>query len=99
MTLDEIHDLLTEECGLVADPGERGDGRTYFLSKVVWTPQGTTRIVRVLRAPSGEAGQIRLCVSSDNNNSVFAKPPFDRHALRLLVRAEIAAFDKRRKPA
>lgn len=90
MTSDEIHHFLATECGLLSDGSERGLGRTWFLGRIDWHPASTTRILRVLHNPEKEALHIRLCVSSDNNNSVFLRSPFDAATLREAVKREIA---------
>lgn len=94
MTSEEIDQLLTKDFGLVSDPGERGSGQTYFFERVRWNPSDTTRVVRVLRDVSGNVMSMQLCISSDNNNSVLMKPPFDKDAVRQAVRDEIAALKK-----
>ncbi len=95
MNRTQIENLLAK-LGLVADPRERGEGRTYFLGSVVWAPACTTRILRLYTDQAGEVMQIGLCRSSDNNNSVFVRPPFDGGTLRALVAAEIALFERQR---
>jgi len=90
MTLDEMHTLLHGECGLVYDRCERGCGRTYFWREVRWAPQQTTRVLHVQCDAGGRVIHVRRCVSSDNNNSVFIRPPFRRELLRALVAEEIA---------
>ena len=94
MNRTQIENLLITGLGLVTDPRERGEGRTYFLGSVVWAPACTTRIVRVYADQDGEVVQIGLCRSSDNNNSVFVRPPFDPDTLRALLSAEIALFER-----
>ncbi|MFX6803826.1 hypothetical protein ABTH20_20425, partial [Acinetobacter baumannii] len=71
MTKEELHELLTKDFGLVIDPGERGDRRSYFLERVDWHPLSTTRILHIQYDQSGHVTHIKRCVSSDNNNSVF----------------------------
>jgi hypothetical protein len=89
MTFDEIDGFLRRDLGLVTDPNERGAGKTYFFKRAVWLPAETTRVVRVLQGVCGDVMAIKLCVSSDNNNSVLVKPPFERDVLRDLVNAEL----------
>jgi hypothetical protein len=92
----QIENLLAAELGLVTDPRERGEERSYFFGSVVWAPACTTRIVRLYADQAGEVTQIGLCRSSDNNNSVFVQPPFDSGTLRAWVAAEIALFERQR---
>jgi len=94
MTRSELHAFLTSRFGLVTDPGERGDGQTYFLGAVEWRPGRTTRILRAQLA-GDEVARIRLCVSSDNNNSVFVAMPADLERLARAVGEEIALFGAR----
>ena len=61
-------------------------------SRIDWRPASTTRLLRVLHDAEKNMPQIRLCVSSDNNNSVFLRPPFDAATLREAVMREIALF-------
>ncbi|MGO4330091.1 hypothetical protein AB4Z48_31125 [Cupriavidus sp. 2TAF22] len=92
MNKDELHAILTTEFDLVTDPAERGDGRSYFLREVIWHPASVTRILRAQYGPGDRVSRIRLCVSSDNNNSVFLAMPASREALHSAVLAEIAGF-------
>jgi len=94
MTFDELDDFLRNDIGLVSDAMERGAGKTYFLEKVTWLPSDTTRVVRVLPDAAGNVMCLKLCVSSDNNNSVLIKPPFEYGHLRTLVNAEIEMLSK-----
>jgi hypothetical protein len=89
MTLEEIHAILADEFGLLYDVNERGLARTYFLERVCWEPGRNTRIARVAYSPSGQVVSIRLCVSSDYNNSVFIRTPVEGNALRAAVISEI----------
>jgi hypothetical protein len=90
MTFDELDRFLVDDLGLVTDSGERGAGKTYFFQRVAWLPAETTQVVRVLPGARGEVMAVKLCVSSDNNNSVLIKPPFERDVLRERVNVEIA---------
>ncbi|KHK52823.1 hypothetical protein PI87_18650 [Ralstonia sp. A12] len=90
MTRQELHTFLTTHFDLVFDPVERGCARTYFLGKVAWHPSTTTRILHVQCDAVGVVSQIKRCVSSDNNNSVFVRLPMDWPALLQIVTDEIA---------
>lgn len=92
MTFEEANAILSNEIGLLYDMNERGLARTYFLGRVCWQPARNTRIARVAYAPSGQVVSIRLCVSSDNNNSVFVRTPVEEGELRTAVIAEIAEW-------
>ena len=94
MTLNELHNFLIGEFELVPDLQERGNGRTYFWKKVIWAPTATTRIVRTYYDSNGTVSRILLCVSSDNNNSVFVVPPFNKERLRTVIEDEIKLFQK-----
>jgi hypothetical protein len=93
MNLDEIDTFLTSELGLLVDPGERGNGKTYFWKKVAWLPSESTRVARILWTSSGEILAVQLCVSSDNNNSVLVRPPIEKCRLRTLVLGELASLE------
>jgi hypothetical protein len=97
MTFDELHTFLTAEFELVPDFLERGDGRSYFWREVVWAPALTSRIIRVHHDTNGMVTQIKLSVSSDNNNSVFIRPPFNEERLRVVIADQIALFLKTRR--
>ena len=100
MTLEEVDLILSKEFGLVADTKERGAARTYFLERVCWQPAQNTRVARVAYEMSGDVTSIRLCVSSDNNNSVFIDNPIEGNELRKAVVAEIEAWRRiRLQPA
>ena len=90
MNFDVLHPFLTAGFALVADERERGDARSYFWKQVDWTPASTTRIVRVHYDHHRIVTQMKLCVSSDNNNSVFISTPFDEERLRDAVSNEIS---------
>jgi len=92
MTQDDLHQFLTSLFDLVIDPIERGDGRSYFWQKVDWAPASTTRILRVQSDSAGIVTHARLCISSDNNNSVFIPMPLDQDKLHEAVTAEIALY-------
>lgn len=89
MTFDALHHFLTG-FALVADERERGNGRSYFWKRVDWAPASTTRVIRVHYDHHRTVTQMKLCVSSDNNNSVFISPPFNEERLRVAVSNEIA---------
>jgi hypothetical protein len=91
MTLEDIDLILSQELGLVSDAKERRSTRTYFLERVCWQPAQNTRVAHVAYEKSRNVTSIRLCVSSDNNNSVFAHSPIEENALRKAVAAEIEA--------
>lgn len=92
MTLNQLHDFFIDECELVADSTEQGNCRSYFWRKVVWIPVSTTKIVRVCHDTALVVTHIRLCVSSDNNNSVFVCPPYGKEHLREVIAQEIATL-------
>ncbi|EON16616.1 hypothetical protein CMPELA_10470 [Cupriavidus necator] len=92
LTAHALHSLLGTTFGLVTDPSERGSGRTYFLPPITWQPPRSTRILHVRTDAAGHVAQVRLCISSDNNNSVFAPQPVQWQTLRPLVAAEIAQY-------
>jgi len=92
MTQDDLHLFLTSLFDLVIDPIERGEGRSYFWQKVVWAPASTTRIIRVQSDSTGNITRVRLCISSDNNNSVFIPMPLDQDKIHEAVAAEIALY-------
>lgn len=96
MTLEEVDLVLSKELGLLFDAAERGSARTYFLERVCWLPAQNTSVVRVAYEMSGAVRSIRLCVSSDNNNSVFVRNPIEEDGLRKVVVAEIEAFRRSR---
>jgi hypothetical protein len=98
MKLEEVDAILSGELGLLSDANERGAARTYFLERVFWQPAQNTRIVRVAFDPSGDVASIRLCISSDNNNSVFVRTPVEANALRRAVVDEIEAWRRIRMP-
>ena len=89
---EELHDFLTREMSLVAEPEHSGSWRTYFFKEIVWHPSRTTRTVKVLFDGLGMPFKIQLCVSSDNNNSVFVAGPFEREGLRGMVEREIGGI-------
>lgn len=95
MTKSELHEFLTSTFDLVVDPIERGNGKTYFLKQVDWRPGSTTRVLRV-EGPGETVNQIRLCLSSDNNNSVFATHPLSPVGLMKVVSNEIGLLYERR---
>lgn len=93
MTLADLHALLTAQLGLVP---ERGNACSYFWQRVAWHPASTTRVARVHFDETQTVTQIRLCVSSDNNNSVFLPSPFEVRRLRAAIAGEIALLRQRR---
>ncbi|MWL86881.1 hypothetical protein GA566_05485 [Cupriavidus sp. SW-Y-13] len=93
MTKEELHELLTGDFGLVNDKVERGDRRSYFLKRVDWHPSSTTRILHVQYDQNGRVTQVKRCVSSDNNNSVFVRGSLERLVLRQAVEEEIAMYN------
>jgi hypothetical protein len=88
-TLDDLHQCLTREFGLVAEAPHGGSWRTYFFGRVEWHPSRSTRTVKVLLDAAGRPWKIQLCVSSDNNNSVFLAAPFGHPALKQAIDGEI----------
>lgn len=88
--IEELHDFLTRECALVAEPRHSGSWRTYFFKEIVRHPATTTRTVKVLLDHAGMPFRLQLCVSSDNNNSVFLAAPFSRDALKRAIDSETA---------
>ncbi len=94
MTIDEVDAFLTTEFDLVPDPLERGSARTYFWRSILRHPVNTTRTVRVFLDTAPMVSRIHLCVSSDNNNSVFVHTPFDKDSLRVAIAKEIALLQK-----
>ncbi len=90
MTRDTLHAFLTTRFDLVTDPAERGNGRAYFLGRVVWHPASTTRVLHVTCGADERVSHIKLCDSSDNNHSVFVPLPVTWPELRRIVADEIA---------
>jgi len=86
----DLHLFLTQEMELVSEPEHGGTWRTYFFKKVVWHPSQTTRTVKVLLDQNKNPFKIQLCVSSDNNNSVFLNAPFEHAALTLAIENEVS---------
>ncbi len=97
MTREALHTFLTEYFDLVLDPAERGSARSYFLGKVMWHPSATTRILHVQYGANHQVSHIKLCVSSDNNNSVFVPLPINWSELGHAVADEIL-LHTRQKP-
>ena len=89
---EELHGFLTREMSLVAEPEHSGSWRTYFFKEIVWHPSRTTRTVKVLLDGVGIPFKVQLCLSSDNNNSVFVGGPFEREGLRGMVEREIGGI-------
>ena len=92
MTRDTLHALLTATFGLVCDSVERGNARSYFVGKVEWAPAHSTRVLRAEWDDADEVTRVRLCVSADNNNSVFLATPIEPRALQARISEEIARF-------
>jgi hypothetical protein len=86
----ELHDFLTREYALLPEPEHGGTWRTYFFKELVWHPARTTRTVKVLLDHTKTPFKIQLCVSSDNNNSVFLSPPFTGDSLKHAIENEIS---------
>lgn len=93
-TLEKLHLCLTREFGLVAEPAHGGSWCTYFLGRVEWHPSRSTRTIRVLLDAAGMPWKIQLCVSSDNNNSVFLAAPFGHLALKQAIDGEVRQLDR-----
>jgi hypothetical protein len=87
---------LTEHCGLVAEAPHSGTWRTYFHRVVVRDPARSTRVLKVITDAQGQARQVQLCASSDNNNAVLMPIPDDLQALLPLIEAEIQRLLDRR---
>jgi hypothetical protein len=87
--LDDLHQCLTREFGLVAEAPHGGSWRTYFWGRVEWHPSRSTRTLKVLLDAAGRPWKIQLCVSSDNNNSVFLTAPFGQDALKQAIDEEV----------
>lgn len=89
-TFDDLHQFLTHELGLVVEAPHGGSWRTYFCGEVERHPSRSTRAVKVLLDAAGKPWKIQLCVSSDNNNSVFLAAPFMHDALKQAIDAEVS---------
>jgi len=90
VTFNELHALLTQECELLSESAHDGNWRIYYFGRIDRHPATSTRTVKVLLAQNGIPFKIQLCVSSDNNNSVFLPEPFDASTLKTAINAEIA---------
>lgn len=90
MTKDELHLFLTSNFDLVVDHVEKGAARSYFIGKVVWHPSSTTRILHVQYDADEHVSHIKLCASSDNNNSVFVPLPINWPELHQAVIHELS---------
>ncbi|CAJ0775135.1 hypothetical protein [Ralstonia thomasii] len=90
MTKEELHVFLSTNFDLVTDHVERGSARTYFLGAVVWNPSTTTRILHVQYDANDHVSHVKLCVSSDNNNSVFVPLPVSVAELHQAVAHDIS---------
>ncbi|MBB3212277.1 hypothetical protein FHW67_001557 [Herbaspirillum sp. Sphag1AN] len=71
-----LHHCLTEDFGLLPEPPHGGSWRTYFSGAIIWHPASSTRLLKVILGADSVPLRILLCVSSDNNNSVFLSVPF-----------------------
>ena len=87
-TFDELHECLIQNFGLLPETEHGGSWRTYFFKKIIWHPSRSTRIIKVLWDHTKTPFKIQLCVSSDNNNSVFIFAPFEHDALKLAIEKE-----------
>ena len=96
MTRDELHEMLVTTFGLVPEPLANNVSRTYFHKAVIWHPQRSTRVFRVLFDARGEPARIQLCASSDNNNTVLVARPFSAHLLQELVAQQVQIIEARR---
>jgi len=96
---DQLHHFLTQEMGLLAEPEHGGTWRTYFFNEIVWHPSRTTRTVKVLLDQTNAPFKIQLCVSSDNNNSVFVSVPFQENVLKIAIENEISQLGKKERNA
>ena len=67
-----------------------------FLGNVVWHPSATTRILHVGCGVNNHVSHIKLCVSSDNNNSVFVRLPVTWLELERIVADEISLHARSR---
>lgn len=89
----DLHHFLTREMGLIPEPEHGGTWRTYFFKKVIWHPSQTTRTLKVLLDQLRIPVKIQLCVSSDNNNSVFVPAPFESCTLTRLIKNELVQLE------
>lgn len=85
LSFDELHDFLTKEMELLSEPVHSGSWTTYFFKEIIWHPSRTTRTAKILLDHTKKPFKIQLCVSSDNNNSVFISAPFDHDALKIAI--------------
>lgn len=95
MRRTELDQLLIDELGLLPDPAAKGDSLSFFVGKVERHPARCTRTVRVFFSGSGEPAMLQLCASSDNNNTVLLRQPFDRESLAGAIRQEIDTLRER----
>lgn len=96
-SFDQLHYFLIREMRLLAESEHSGTWRTYFFNEIVWHPSRTTRTVKVLLDQTKTPFKIQLCVSSDNNNSVFISAPFEEEMLKLAIEEEISQLERRAK--
>lgn len=94
-SFEALHAFLTGECALVAEPAHSGSWRTYFFRELVRHPARTTRTAKLLFDHAGAPFRLQLCVSSDNNNSVFLAAPFSRDVLKRAIDGETARLMRR----
>jgi hypothetical protein len=95
MHREALHALLVEHLGLVPEPVASPVSRSYFHERVEWHPSCSTRVIRVLFDPRGQAFNVQLCVSSDNNHTVLMPTPFSESQLRAAVAQEIERLQAR----
>lgn len=96
-TLDELHACLTREFALVAEAPHGGSWRTYFFERIERHPARSTRVVKVLLDVAGAPWKLQLCVSSDNNNSVFLPAPFGHETLKQAIAEELRQLARQRQ--
>jgi hypothetical protein len=90
-----LHAWLVEALGLIPEPAHGGSWRCYFVGAVEWHPARSTRLIKVLRDHAGMPFKVQLCVSSDNNNSVFIDAPFERALLAATIAEEAERLTER----
>ena len=87
-SFDALHAFLTHELKLLAEPAHGGTWLTNIFGEIVWHPATTTRTVKVFLDHRQKPFRVQLCVSSDNNNSVFMTAPFSKASLAAAVEGE-----------
>ncbi|MEY8689167.1 MAG: hypothetical protein AB9M53_04700 [Leptothrix sp. (in: b-proteobacteria)] len=95
MTAEQLHAYLTEVFELVPEPVRPADARTYFWRRVEWHPARSTRTLKVFYDAAMQPSRLQLCASSDNNNTVLLRPPFDRSHLEEVLTREVALVQLR----